>query len=442
MFPSENSRSETFSLAPPPPPPPPPLPKADSNTATKLVHWKMVAPINLDKNCFWTNNNASDEQPLKDEKMFGELSGSFSSKKSDAVKKLRFTPTSTVDLKVLTQGTALNLSLLLRVAFKNVPFEQIIQYIINCDTSALSANFVEQLAKMIPKPHEIEKLHKLKKCYVVLSEEEEFMSSLCEIDRIQTRLECILFAIQYEVSSENIEPALKKATAACEELIASQKFGQILKIILSIGNYLNFGSLIGNAIGFELVILTQLNEIKTVDNKSTLLHFLVETIQNDYPQLFSFGEEIIHVKDAADFDPDKIEEIIQKLTTSSIMLKKEILANKDNKFIDAMSTISSKCGQRVEMLTELLNTMKKKYQEVAKYFAFDEIKFPSEQCFSTIRTFNELFTKEHLECNKKARMNQKIQTVKTRKTMKIKKHNVRRELRVNLKRMSNQGLYQ
>lgn len=325
-----------LALAAPTPPPPPPAPlsqtfhkiKDDSKTVTKKVQWKTIAPINLDKNCFWTKNG-KDEPPPIVEKRFAELSKNFSLKTFDNSSK-KITASTKIDLQVLTAAAALNLSILLRVEFKNVPKDEVIRHIINCDTSALSVNFVEQLIKSIPRPHEIAKLHKLKKTNVVLADVEEFIASLCELNRILPRLDCILFKLRYDQMIENVKPVLEKSTAACQELIASKKFGRILQVILSIGNYLNSGSFIGNAVGFELPILTHLNEIKSNDNKKTLLHFLVQTIEKDFPELLSFGDEIIHVNDAAILDVDKIESLMQKLADSLTMLKQELLANNDN----------------------------------------------------------------------------------------------------------------
>lgn len=43
----------------------------------------------------------------------------------------------------------------------------------------------------------------------------------------------------------------------------------------------------------------QLGNTKTQDNKSTLLHFLAETLEKKYPELLTFADELIHVEQAA-----------------------------------------------------------------------------------------------------------------------------------------------
>lgn len=47
------------------------------------------------------------------------------------------------------------------------------------------------------------------------------------------------------------------------------------------------------------MVLLQLNNTKTSDQKLTLLHFLVKTIEEKYPDLLSFPEELLHVEQAA-----------------------------------------------------------------------------------------------------------------------------------------------
>src|SRR4051794_7946398 len=68
------------------------------------------------------------------------------------------------------------------------------------------------------------------------------------------------------------------------------------KIVLHLGNFLNGGTAKGAALGFKLVTLTKLCDTKTMDNKSSLLHYLVKLMQKDKDDdLMSVSEELQHV---------------------------------------------------------------------------------------------------------------------------------------------------
>ena len=68
----------------------------------------------------------------------------------------------------------------------------------------------------------------------------------------------------------------------------SHKFGKILELILLMGNIMNTGSRNEQSVGFDISYLPKLSNTKDRDNKSTLLHFLVETIEKSHPKLLNF----------------------------------------------------------------------------------------------------------------------------------------------------------
>lgn len=101
-----------------------------------------------------------------------------------------------------------------------------------------------------------------------------------------------------------------------------------------------------------------------------------------------------------------------------------------------MSSFSLECEEQLTELIKQMKTMKEEYRKVAKFFAFDEIKFPFEQCVKTIKIFKDMFFHEHLQNTKKARRTNPTAT--NRKT-KIKNNNTCRQFRINLKRLSTEG---
>ena len=49
---------------------------------------------------------------------------------------------------------------------------------------------------------------------------------------------------------------------------------KLLEGILTVGNHLNVGSRSGSAIGFRLEVLLKLADVKAIDKKTSLLHFV------------------------------------------------------------------------------------------------------------------------------------------------------------------------
>ena len=65
---------------------------------------------------------------------------------------------------------------------------------------------------------------------------------------------------------------------ASEEVLASEKLREILKLILALANYMNNGTFRGNMDGFQWGDLVKLGETRGLGG-TTLLHFLVDTIE-------------------------------------------------------------------------------------------------------------------------------------------------------------------
>lgn len=106
--------------------------------------------------------------------------------------------------------------------------------------------------------------------------------------------------MKFTETSHETKRDIVSLTSACEEIRKSEKFAQVIKLVLSIGNYMNAGSRNARAIGFEISFLPKLMSTKTVDNKSTLLHFIVKMMEQKYPESLKFYEEdLLHLDKAA-----------------------------------------------------------------------------------------------------------------------------------------------
>ncbi len=80
----------------------------------------------------------------------------------------------------------------------------------------------------------------------------------------------------------NYEQDITAVIEASEEVQTSKKFKGVMEIVLALGNYINGGTYRGGAYGFKLDILTKLQDTKSSDNKTTLLHYLATLITNKY----------------------------------------------------------------------------------------------------------------------------------------------------------------
>ena len=71
------------------------------------------------------------------------------------------------------------------------------------------------------------------------------------------------------------------------------------QVVLLMGNYMNSGSKNQQSYGFELNYLTKLSHTRSVDQKTTLLHFLANTIEAKFPEVLDFDKDLRNVEAAS-----------------------------------------------------------------------------------------------------------------------------------------------
>ncbi|KAF4519233.1 hypothetical protein B566_EDAN009794 [Ephemera danica] len=348
-------------MGPPPPPmgmmgPPPPrapdvLPhglkpkkKWDAGGPLKRANWKAIVPQKMSEKSFWVKVR---EEQLASPDILEGLSQKFSSK--PASKKLGddssgdkpSTGKKMKENKVLDGKAAQNLSILLGGSLKHLSYDDVRRCVLRCDSEALPDSVLQQLISYLPPPDQLKKLQDFK---------------LTQAEMVQ-----------------EVKPEIVAATAACEEIKRSSKFARILELVLLMGNYMNSGSRNEAAFGFEISFLPKLSGTKDVENKSTLLHYLVETIDRKFPELLTFAEELGHVDRAARVNVEGIGKNLRAMDTAIRNLETDLAnskvpQNEDDKFTEVMSLSGTKdVENKSTLLHYLVETIDRKFPELLTF---------------------------------------------------------------------------
>ena len=164
------------------------------------------------------------------------------------------------------------------------------------------------------------------------------------IFRLVPRLKSLRFMLHYPELVQDCKPDIVAATAACEEVRRSKKFGKLLEIILLIGNIMNTGSRNAESVGFDISYLPKLCNTKDRDNKSTLLHFLVETVEKNHPELLNFHEELMHLEKSARVSIENVTKSLKQMDNNIKNLETD-LKNARNTDPDDRSVMSKQLCQ-------------------------------------------------------------------------------------------------
>ncbi|XP_026682784.1 protein diaphanous, partial [Diaphorina citri] len=411
-------------LPPLPPPPPSPLPPPPPGTGMgplvkppdvlplglkpkkkwdvggiKRANWKTINTQKLSEKSFWVKVK---EEELASPDILTGLAQKFSSKPANKKADDNVDKCGTLKrvkaLKVLDSKAAQNLSILLGGSLKHYSYEEVKLSILRCDTNILSGNVLEQLISYLPPPDQLQRLKELSGDYANLTEAEQFAVTIAEIKRLLPRLKSMHFKQHFQEMYTDCHKNIINGKQACEEVKQSKKLAKILELILLMGNYMNSGSRNGGAFGFEINFLTKLSSTKDIENKTTLLHYLVDTIEQKFPECLKFGDELLHVDRAARVSTDVIQNSIRQMENNIKNLETDIqnckqapVANENDKFLEIMEPFAKEVRQKITLLSNMSKNMMTLYGDLAEFYTFDKNIYTLEEFFTDIKTFKDSF---------------------------------------------------
>ncbi|KAF7833887.1 formin-like protein 5 [Senna tora] len=325
--------------APPPPPPRsgpapprPPPPMGARATRPLAIPKKAKASENADatdsegdagaskaklKPFFWDKVNANANQSMVwtqlkagsfqlDEEMMETLFGYTNPDKNKGEIKKR--SPSVEFIQIIDKKKSQNLSITLRAS--NVNTEEICDALL--EGNELPPEFLESLLKMAPTSDEELKLRLFNGNLSQLAPAERFLKALVEIPFSIKRMEALHFMGTLQEELASTKEAFAILEVASKELRSSRLFLKLLEAVLKTGNRMNSGTYRGGAQAFKLDTLLKLSDVKGVDGKTTLLHFVVKEI------IRSEGIRALRgSKESKSFSSIKTEDLLEEVSTES-----------------------------------------------------------------------------------------------------------------------------
>ncbi|XP_034723820.1 protein diaphanous homolog 3-like isoform X3 [Etheostoma cragini] len=435
--------------APPPPPgvpppfgapPPPPLgfggglgspthhalpyglrPKKDfkPETSMKRLNWSKIRPQEMSDGCFWVR---ADENQYAKPELLCRVALTFCSQRTETKDCEDSVPTEEPpkkeeedledkksikkrikELKVLDPKIAQNLSIFLG-SFR-MPYQEIRRMIVEVDEEQLTEPMIQNLVKHLPEQEQLNALAKYKNEYANLSEPEQFGVVMSSVKRLRPRLNHILFRLQFEEQVNNLRPDILAVNAACDEVRKSRSFGRLLELVLLLGNYMNAGSRNAQSYGFDLSSLCKLKDTKSADQKTTLLHFLAQVCEEEFPDVINFVEDLEHVDRSSRVSAENLEKSLRQMEMQLLQLERDLETfsspdDPNDMFLTKMASFSKVAREQYGKLVIMHSNMETLYQNMLEYFAIDPKKTSVEELFTDLSNFRAMFTqalKENLK---------------------------------------------
>ncbi|XP_060803181.1 formin-like protein isoform X2 [Amyelois transitella] len=207
----------------------------------------------------------------------------------------------------------------------DTPVEKVIAAVNNLDLKQLPLESVEILQRMVPTEAE-QKAYKEyvaeKKNINQLTEEDKFLMQLAKVERISAKLSIMSYMGNFFDNIHLITPQIHAIISGSSSVKSSQKLRNVLEIILAFGNYLN-SSKRGPAYGFKLQSLDTLMDTKSTDKRMSLLHYIVGTIRQNFPELMNFDTELLYIDKAAQVSLENVVADVCELERGMELVRRE-----------------------------------------------------------------------------------------------------------------------
>ncbi|GAB4839899.1 hypothetical protein Ancab_020608 [Ancistrocladus abbreviatus] len=247
----------------------------------KPLHWEKVN-IDTDHSMVWGEIERGSFKYNADmmEALFGYVATNRKSpKEGNSVGKNEGGSNHSAMVFILEARRSQNIAIVLRSL--GIPRETIVDALL--EGKSLSSDTLEKLSRVSPTKEEEFEILAYDGDPAELAAAESFLYHLLKaVPSAFTRVNAMLFKLNYYYEIPHLKNSLQTLESACNELRSRGVFLKLLEAILKAGNRLNAGTSRGDAKAFNLTTLLKLSDYKSSDRNTTLLHFVVhEVVRNE-----------------------------------------------------------------------------------------------------------------------------------------------------------------
>ncbi|XP_076900290.1 formin-like protein 18 [Bidens hawaiensis] len=425
IAPSANQIEKGGAVPPPPPPsrgggglpgapaPPPPLGRgrglspamSKNQNAKKLkpLHWlKLTRAV---QGSLWDETQKSDEAVKTPEIDISELENLFSAANPNADKKgAKSKPAAKSNkpekVQLIDLRRAYNCEIMLSKV--KIPLDELMDYVLALDESALDVDQVDNLIKFCPTKEEMESLKNYKGEKDKLGKCEQFFLELMKVPRTESKLRVFSFKLQFGSQVNDLRKSLNAVNSAVEQVRSSSKFKRVMQTILTLGNALNQGTARGAAVGFRLDSLLKLTDTRARNTRMTLMHYLCKVLADKLPELLDFSQDLSSLEPASKVQLKFLAEEMQTISKGLEKVVQELSTAENDgpvseKFLKALKEFLCSAEGDARALASLYSLVGKNVDSLILYFGEDPARCPYEHVVATLKNFVRMFNQAHDE---------------------------------------------
>eukprot|EP00118_Oscarella_pearsei_P020704 m.225838 g.225838 ORF g.225838 m.225838 type:complete len:1192 (+) comp40023_c1_seq2:2428-6003(+) len=302
-------------------------------------------------------------------------------KKKDA-KKEKKKESAVVNL--LDSRDSLNLNIFLKQFRK--PNPEVVSIIQRGDINSMDVDQCKVLSGLLPDHDKMQPLLAYKGDFQKLGNAEKFCSLVWKLNGFKVRVDSMRLRHEFVIGYEFIKPSIEKMQLAAQELKESDELCELLSIVLTTGNFINMGGYAGNAAGFKMNSLLKMDDTRANKPRMTLVHFVLEVVEDHYPHLLKVRASLPHLKDCSRMSLDTLQNDVAELSRK-VMQADQFLGNATSDLVEQMSEFMKTAKTKVGELADMVDAIQASTRDLAVFYCEEEKDFKLEAFIGMINQF-------------------------------------------------------
>jgi len=206
---------------------------------------------------------------------------------------------------------------------------------------------------------------------------EQFFYTLYDFYNLNQRLKLWMFKMTFDEITDSLLSQYKSIEMACTKVRTNKELKQLFTIILAFGNHMNAETKKGRAYGFNLKILSQLSQVKSMDSSTSFLMYLYQFCDAKYPKIIDSMTDMTKIlKGASSMEMEVLKTAYSRIKDNMIQIKNLVTSDEienydiDDRFIVIMTKFNKKVSPLMKKFNMQVGNVVVSTKRLLKKFAF------------------------------------------------------------------------
>lgn len=310
--------------------------------------------------------------------------------------------------RILDSRRANNIGIGLSRFYKRMTNAEIINAVLR-EKRLLSLDDLLCLKTIIPTDDERQAMQLFTGSPEVLIASERFMYDVCRIPCLDWMVDALILEMQFPAECESITARLTLVSAMLVKIRESPSLKALFTCVLELGNLANYNygrvpahmRIRGKALGFTMDSLLKLQEVKSVDRKSSLMNYLLTMVSERSPEILALPADFAELATIKHWDIGAIYGEVETLKASlNRVVNLSISGHVPDQdlvesFRESQASFAALAKIKLENLAKLAGHARSSWTETAGYLGEDPDDKKPEELFIVFDQFFRQFKEAH-----------------------------------------------